>query len=134
MQVQSLDLPLDGLIVYLKQVGRVKVFRTVFKNEFRYYAMFVPNWQELFSINWSDFKRIHDQHWGIEQYHRALKQVCNIERFQVRETQAIRTHIFCAIRGFVQLEFLRFKLDVQVFNNKQNAKLFLKCDRSQRIS
>ncbi len=38
--------------------------------------------------------------------------MCNIERFQVRETQAIRTHIFCAIRGFVQLEFLRFKAQI----------------------
>jgi hypothetical protein len=31
VQVQSLDIPEDGLIVYLKKVGRVKVFRTVFK-------------------------------------------------------------------------------------------------------
>ncbi len=112
VQVQSLDIPEDGLIVYLKQVGQVKLFRTVFKNEFRYYAMFVPNPQDLSDLNWSEFKRIHDHHWGIEQYHRALKQVCNIERFQVRATQAIRTHIFCAIRGFVQLEFLRFKAQI----------------------
>ena len=112
VQVQSLDIPTDGLIVYLKQVGQVKVFRTVFKNEFRYYTIFVPNLQELSSIDWSEFKKIHDQHWGIEQYHRALKQVCNIERFQVRESQAIRTHIFCAIRGFVQLELLRFKAQI----------------------
>ncbi len=39
VQVQSLDIPTDGLIVYLKQVGQVKVFRTVFKNEFRYYTI-----------------------------------------------------------------------------------------------
>ncbi len=108
VQVQSLDIPQDGLIVYLKQVGSVKVFRTVFKNEFRYYVMFLLNLEKLSLINWTDFKDIHDQHWGIEQYHRALKQVCNIERFQVRESRAIRTHIFCAIRAFVQLEFLRF--------------------------
>jgi hypothetical protein len=71
--------------------------------------MFVPNSQELSSKTEAEFKTIHDQHWGIEQYHRALKQLCNIERFQVRKSQAIRTHIFCAIRGFVQLEFLRIK-------------------------
>ncbi len=39
----------------------------------------------------------------------AFALVGNIERFQVRETQAIITHIFGAIRGFVQWEFLRFK-------------------------
>jgi hypothetical protein len=109
VQVQTLDIPQDGLIVYLKQVGRVKVFRTVLKNEIRYYVMFVPNLDKLDSITWREFQKIHDQHWGIEEYHRALKQVCNIERFQVRESRAIRTHIFCAIRCFVQLECLRFK-------------------------
>jgi hypothetical protein len=74
--------------------------------------MFVSNSEKLPSITWTEFQKIHDQHWGIEQYHRALKQVCNIERFQVRESQAIRTHIFCAIRGFIQLEFLRFKAQI----------------------
>jgi len=108
VQVQSLDIPQDGLIIYLKQVGKVKVFRTVFKNEFRYYVMFISNSEKLSAINWTEFEKIHDQHWGIEQYHRALKQVCNIERFQVRESQAIRTHIFCSIRAFIQLELLRF--------------------------
>jgi hypothetical protein len=112
VQVQTLDIPQDGLIVDLKQVGRVKIFRTVFKNEFRYYVMFVTNSDKLESISWAEFQKIHDQHWGIEQYHRALKQLCNIERFQVRESQAIRTHIFCAIRGFVQLEFLRFRAEI----------------------
>ncbi len=108
VQVQSLDIPQDGLIIYLKQVGQVKVFRTVFKNEFRYYVMFIPNSGKLSAIHWTEFEKIHDQHWGIEQYHRALKQVCNIERFQVRESQAIRTHIFCSIRAFIQLKLLRF--------------------------
>lgn len=49
----------------------------------------------------SDFNVIHDKHWSIEQYRRALKQVCNIERFQVRKTVAIRTHFFSSIRAFV---------------------------------
>lgn len=112
VQVQTLDIPTDGLIVYLKQVGWVKVFRTVFKNEFRYYVVFVSNSEKLPSITRTEFQKIHDQHWGIEQYHRALKPLCNIEGFQVRESQAIRTHIFCAIRGFIQLEFLRFKAQI----------------------
>ncbi|AUB41705.1 IS4 transposase [Nostoc flagelliforme CCNUN1] len=109
VKIKSLDIPQDGLMVNLKKVGQVKIFRMVFKNEFRYYAMFVPNPEKISGLSWEDFQRIHDLHWEIEQYHRALKQVCNIERFQVRESSAIRTHIFCAIRGFVQLEFLRFQ-------------------------
>jgi hypothetical protein len=58
------------------------------------------------------FISIHDQHWGIEQYHRALKQVCNIERFQVRKTEAIKTHIFASILGFVKLELARFNSEI----------------------
>jgi len=38
---------------------------------------------------------------------RATKQVCSLERFMVRDTEAIRNHIFCSIRAFVQLEFMR---------------------------
>ena len=38
---------------------------------------------------------------------RAAKQVCSLERFMVRDSSAIKTHIFCSIRAFVQLEFMR---------------------------
>lgn len=46
-------------------------------------------------------------HWGIECYHRALKQLCGIEQFMVRKGEAILTHFFCAIRAFTQLELMR---------------------------
>lgn len=49
----------------------------------------------------------HSIHWGIECYHRAVKQMCGIERFMVRTTEAIKNHIFCSIRAFTQLEFMR---------------------------
>lgn len=32
--------------------------------------------------------------------------MCNIERFQVRESNAIKTHIYCAIQAKVQLELM----------------------------
>ena len=50
---------------------------------------------------------MHDQHWQIEQYHRLLKQVCNIERFQVRSKQAIGNHIFASLCSFIQLQKMR---------------------------
>ena len=55
-----------------------------------------------------DFTRVHDAHWCIERFHRAIKQVCNIERFQVRNENPIKNHIFCALKAFVRLEFMRF--------------------------
>ena len=109
VQVQRLDIPESGIVVYLKGFGMVKVFRTVFKNEYRYYILHVPNLEQLNQLTYGDFKVIHGNHWNIEQFHRAVKQVCNLERFQVRTTQAIKNHIFSAFFAFIQLEFMRSK-------------------------
>ncbi len=107
-QVQNLVIPEDGLVVYLKSFGRVKIFRRSFKNEtYRYYIMYTPKKDILNSISRTEFKEIHSIHWGIECYHRAIKQVCGIARFMVRTTEAIRTHFFSAIRAFTQLELMR---------------------------
>ncbi|MHC5726958.1 MAG: hypothetical protein ACYTXY_23035, partial [Nostoc sp.] len=73
-----------------------------------------------------DSKELHSIHWGIECYHRAIKQVCGIELFmvsqcvgrvprleatgepvRVRTSEAIKTHFFSAIRAFTQLELMR---------------------------
>ena len=42
--------------------------------------------------------------WGIEVYHRGLKQHCGVERAQVRAARAQRNHITCALRAFLRLE------------------------------
>jgi hypothetical protein len=102
------EIPEDGLLVYLKNFVRVKVFRKSFKNETqRYYIMYIPEKDTLDSIYRADFKELHSIHWGIECYHRAIKQVCGISRFMVRTADAIRTHFFSAIRAFTQLELIR---------------------------
>ncbi len=72
-QVQNLEIPEAGLIVYLKKFGQVKVFRRNFKNEVqRYYIMYVPDQDALFLVSLTEFKELHSIHWGIECYHRAL--------------------------------------------------------------
>jgi len=107
-QIQNLEIPEDGLIVYLKSFGQVKVFWKSFKNEtYRYYAMYAPEKDALLLISKTEFEELHSIHWGIECYHRAIKQVCGIKRFMVRTTSAIKTHFFSAIRAFTQLELMR---------------------------
>jgi hypothetical protein len=103
------EYPENGKIVYLKEYGNVRVFRQLLKEAYRYYIMGVANLENLGSIDSADFKSAHDQHWQIECYHRALKQVCNIERFQVRKSYAIRTHIYCALKAFCKLEIMKTK-------------------------
>jgi hypothetical protein len=107
-QIQNLEIPETGLMVYLKKFGQVKVFRRSFKNEtYRYYIMYLPDKDALFLVSLADFQELHSIHWGIECYHRAIKQVCGIQRFMVRTSEAIKTHFFSAIRAFTQLELMR---------------------------
>jgi hypothetical protein len=42
--------------------------------------------------------------WGIEVYHRGLKQHCGVERAQVRAARAQHNHILCALRAFLRRE------------------------------
>ncbi|MGI9280176.1 MAG: transposase, partial [Endozoicomonas sp.] len=60
------------------------------------------------------FTQIHDQHWQIEQYHRAIKQVCHIEHFQVRSERPVRNHIFASLLSFVYLQKMQI---AQEFTN-----------------
>ena len=53
-------------------------------------------------LNEEQFRELQSIHWGIECYHRALKQLCGLAKFQVRTTTAIVTHIFCSLRAFCQ--------------------------------
>jgi hypothetical protein len=106
-QGQKLDIPEDGLIVWLRDFGQVKLFRTRLKDPLRHYVVYLPNADDYAAFKRTDFQTLHDQHWEIEQYHRAIKQVCNIERFQVRSKGAILNHIFASLCGFIHLQQMR---------------------------
>lgn len=103
-QIQTLTIPDEGLVVWLKDFGKVKVFRTWLKDQARHYVIALPDGEKLPQFGLAQFTGLHDNHWQIEQYHRAIKQVCNIEHFQVRSKKAIMNHLFAAICGYVQLQ------------------------------
>jgi hypothetical protein len=105
-QIQKLDIPEEGREVWLREFGMVKVFRTNLKDQVRHYAVYLPNSEAAPSFGHDRFLWLHDLHWQIEQYHRAIKQVCHIEHFQVRTMSAIQNHVFAAICGYVQLQKL----------------------------
>ena len=106
VSVQHLEIPEAGLEVWLRGFGPVKLFRTRLKNQLRHYAVHLPDGGQLATVDRETFLRWHDQHWQIEHYHRAIKQVCPVEHFQVRGQVPIRNHIFSAICGYVQLQRL----------------------------
>ena len=125
LQIQEFDIRESGLMVYLQEFGWVKVFcqsfnnsigyagatpaSLSFKNEVRYYIMYQPEEDELREINRQRFRTIHDTHWQIESFHRVIKQMCNVERFQVRTESGIRTHLFCALQAFSQLQTMQIE-------------------------
>lgn len=114
-QVRELEITDDGAVVWLREFGYVKVFRTHLKNQVRHYAVYLSRNDEdendsnnqLHNVEKVDFDKLHAQHWQIEQYHRTLKQVCNIENFQVRNKVAVKNHIFSSICGYVKLQQMR---------------------------
>lgn len=89
VQVQQMDLPVEGRLVWLGEYGEVKLFRTRLKDPLRYDVVFLPSTDisPYASFGLREFKKVHDQHWRIEQYHRVIKQVCHLERFQVRRSR-----------------------------------------------
>ena len=107
-QVGSMDIPSEGMMTHLREFGFIKLYRKDFKQEdSRHYIIYFPDEDMLKKVERSKFIIIHDTHWGIECFHRAIKQVCGICRFMVRDSYAIRTHIFCSLQAFVRLEQMR---------------------------
>lgn len=107
-QVSSLEIPDEGLITHLKEFGFIKLLRKDFKKgDSRHYILYLPDSEKLQQISRQELITIHDTHWGIEAFHRAIKQVCGIGKFMVRNTYAIKTHIFCSLQAFVRLEKMR---------------------------
>lgn len=108
--VESLDIKENGTIVYLKDFGKVKVFKKHFKNGIvRFYILFCQDNQDLEEIDKTKFIDLKAIPWGIECYHRALKQLCGINKFIVRKSEAILTHFFSSLRAFIKLELMRVK-------------------------
>ncbi len=72
-------------------------------------------------MDWSrlEFRELQEIHWRIECYHRALKQLCGLSKFQVRKTESIITHIFCSLRAFCQLEIMRIKETIESWYSLQ---------------
>ena len=101
--VQSLEIPEEGITVWLRNFGSVRLYRTRLKNELRHYVVYTPHAGSEVSPQ-VGFNELHLHHWAIEEHQRALKQLCSIERFQVRGKQQVRNHIFASIFGYTCLQ------------------------------
>jgi putative transposase len=88
-----------GTRVHLQGYGFILVFRIVAPDgDTEYWATSDLGMDELTRLKYAEWA------WGIEVYHRGLKQHCGVERAEVRAARAQRNHIGCAIRAFLRLE------------------------------
>lgn len=97
--IGTLSIPAEGLEVHLKGYGFVRVFRTVAPDgDAEYWATSDRSMTEAQRREWAR------QAFGIEVYHRGIKQCCGIEKCQAQLETAQRGHIQLALRAFVRLE------------------------------
>lgn len=106
-QAGSIDIPDEGLYTHLKKFDFVKLFRTVYQdNRARHYVVYIADQDQLKAFSREEFKALKQTHWKIENTFRALKQVCQIERFFVRRADSVLTHIFSALTAFQRLNLM----------------------------
>src|SRR5262249_59469035 len=103
----------SGTIVHLEGFGLVKAFRIVATDGSTEY--WISNDLEMDELTRQEVAELA---WGIEDYHRGLKQFCGVERCQARHPRAQRNYIGLAIRTFLRLEYHRFTTGVSWFQAK----------------
>lgn len=111
--VATLAIPDDGLVVHMKKYGFVKVFHTVNKaGKDRYWAT------NCLIMDVTDRRNLQAICWSIENYHRALKELCCVEDCKIRKELGQRNHINCSLRAFIRLETVQQRQDITIYQAK----------------
>ena len=111
--LESIEIPAGGRRVHLKGYGFVKVFKSVSKNgDVEYYATNDLGMKE------EECEEVSSDAWGIEVYHRGIKQCCGVERSQVRVAVKQLAHITLSLRAFLRLELERLRHGVSWYESK----------------
>jgi hypothetical protein len=110
ISLESLNIPDEGLKIHLRGYGWITVFKFVAKNgRIDYIAT------NLESPTRGQVERIMKIRWGVEVYHRELKQTCGIERCQARTGRAQRNHICLAIKAWIAKTIKKIKYGLTLY-------------------
>jgi putative transposase len=113
--IKDVEIPQQekSMVLHMKGFGMVRVFRTVSKKgDVEYWAT------DDLEMNEEKFEELSGQRWGIEEYHRGVKQCCGVERAQVRKAKSILNHIHMSIRAFIRLELYRLMTGISWYEAK----------------
>ena len=116
--VRDVDIPKDGLMVYLKAFGWVRVFCQPFKNEPRYYILYQLDLTTLQQLTYDNFKAIHDEHWKIEMCQPQCPHKHPFAAAEVVFLEAVFWAFIFSYRGFnrllcIVLSYIRRNSDVK---------------------
>ena len=115
LPLATVAIPQEGGQVHLRGYGFIRVFRTVSKDgDVEHWAtndLEMPEQQR---------ESLAHQAWGIEVYHRGLKQCCGVEKCQVRTAEGQRNHIRLSLQAFLRLEAHRLSAGVSWYEAKAN--------------
>ena len=110
VHLEDLNIPDEGLEIHLRGYGWITVFKFVAKNgRIDYIAT------NLKSSTRGQVERIMKIRWGVEIYHRELKQTCGIERCQARTGRAQRNHICLAIKAWIAKTIKKIKYNLTLY-------------------
>jgi hypothetical protein len=91
----------------------IRVFRTVSRDgDVEYWATDDLGMQE------EKRETLTNAGWGIEVYHRGIKQYCGVERAHVRKADAMVNHIQMSLRAFLRLELYRLGTGISWYEAK----------------
>ena len=124
--VEKIPFATPSVVVHLQGFGSVRVFKVVSRDgNIEYWA--------TNDLSMDDLRRLElaERSWTVEEYHRALKQCCNVERGQARSTRAQRNHIGMAIRAFARLSWHFDTTGVSWYESK--AKIVREAIRAYRL-
>ena len=113
MNVENIEIGDEGRIVHVKGYGMVKVFRIVTDfDEANHWAT------DDLSMTEASRQELNRQAYTIENYHRALKQCCGVEKCQACSAVAQKNHILFSLRTFVRLEVARLRTGKTCYETK----------------
>lgn len=67
----------------------------------------------------SERENLANKSWKIEEYRRAIKQLCGVEKCHARKKESHRAHVMLSLRAFLRLEVQRIRNGISWFESKQ---------------
>src|SRR5215207_1665264 len=127
--VSSLSLPADTTRhIWLEDVPfAVLLLKQVFTNDDGSTGVRYLVTSDL-TLNFDQITKLFHKRWGIEVYHKSLKQNASLEKSPTRTETTQRNHLFASLCAYVKLE--RMKLSTGIGHFALKSKLYLSAVKS----